>query len=182
MPKGIYIRKPRPAHNFKDLVGQRFGKRIVISREPTPVYNGRKGSSMWLVRCECGKESTLPTSNVKNTTSCGCDESYTIRSGETRKSPVSKKIRDNEGHRRIMFGLSPEMFEEMRIKQDNKCWICQKEFTRTPHIDHNHSCCPGPRSCGKCIRGLLCHSCNCGLGNFHDDLNLMQRAMDYLRK
>jgi recombination endonuclease VII len=27
-------------------------------------------------------------------------------------------------------------------------------------LDHDHECCPGPFSCGKCIRGRLCRSCN----------------------
>ena len=27
-------------------------------------------------------------------------------------------------------------------------------------IDHDHRCCPPGKSCGKCIRGVLCHPCN----------------------
>ena len=43
------------------------------------------------------------------------------------------------------------------------CPICE---TRTKNvIDHDHSCCPGRQSCGKCIRGALCRPCNATLEN-----------------
>lgn len=27
-------------------------------------------------------------------------------------------------------------------------------------IDHDHRCCPGERSCGQCVRGIVCRACN----------------------
>jgi hypothetical protein len=32
------------------------------------------------------------------------------------------------------------------------------------HIDHDHQCCEGKKSCGKCVRGALCHRHNMTLG------------------
>lgn len=28
------------------------------------------------------------------------------------------------------------------------------------YVDHDHACCAGSRSCGKCVRGIVCVSCN----------------------
>lgn len=52
------------------------------------------------------------------------------------------------------------------------CVICERPFTRTPHIDHCHA--TGRR------RSFLCHKCNPGLGQFCDDPALLRRAADYI--
>ena len=39
---------------------------------------------------------------------------------------------------------------------------------------------PRKRSCGRCIRGILCSNCNVGLGNFHDSPELLKAAISYL--
>lgn len=65
--------------------------------------------------------------------------------------------------------------------QGGVCGICQGEFTRPPNIDHDHSCCPGGKYCENCIRGILCHLCNVGLGAFKDSSDVVARALAYLR-
>lgn len=83
------------------------------------------------------------------------------------------------------YRLSLEAYEEMLAAQGRACAICgvtAPTDVRTSrfHVDHDHACCPGPKSCGKCVRGLLCHACNTALGNFQDDPRRLLAAVAYL--
>ena len=78
------------------------------------------------------------------------------------------------------YGITEDHYNQMLREQENACAVCREEFTNTPAIDHDHSCCPGIRSCGECIRGLLCSNCNHGLGKFKDDTARLQAAIEYL--
>ena len=81
------------------------------------------------------------------------------------------------------YGITPEQLDRMLESQGYACAICKRDFTEElpKHIDHNHACCPGPYSCGKCVRGLLCQSCNQGIERFKEDPNLIRKAIDYVR-
>lgn len=59
------------------------------------------------------------------------------------------------------------------------CFICGR-VDKKMHIDHDHACCAGHRSCGKCVRGALCVRCNIGLGIFGDSLEGLSKAVAYL--
>jgi recombination endonuclease VII len=61
-----------------------------------------------------------------------------------------------------------------------ECEVCDDTFRLA--IDHDHKCCSGPHSCGKCVRGVLCQHCNQGLGNFKDDPEILKRAIAYLER
>jgi len=73
---------------------------------------------------------------------------------------------------KYQFGLTPDEVAYMRDAQCNLCEICHQAFEKTPHIDHNHAT-------GQ-VRGLLCHNCNYGLGQFKDDPQRLASAIEYL--
>lgn len=81
-----------------------------------------------------------------------------------------------------LYGLTPEEFGDILISQGCGCAICA---TKNPgkkgwHVDHNHACCPGKRSCGKCVRGILCAKCNVAIAMLGDDPELMIAAAAYV--
>lgn len=80
------------------------------------------------------------------------------------------------------FNINPDVWEWAYTEQGGKCAICSDPITRRQaHTDHDHSCCPSTaRSCGKCIRGLLCRGCNHGLGAFKDSSDRLTAAIRYL--
>ena len=69
------------------------------------------------------------------------------------------------------YGLTEEAYAAMVVSQGGCCLICGSPVDRL-HVDHDHST-------GD-VRGLLCQSCNHGLGNFKDRVDLLLRAADYL--
>jgi hypothetical protein len=49
-------------------------------------------------------------------------------------------------------------------------------------VDHDHACCDGPTSCGKCVRGFICSKCNRLLGCAEDSMVRLCSAIEYLKK
>jgi hypothetical protein len=84
------------------------------------------------------------------------------------------------------YGVTQEQFDALLAAQGGRCAICGRGQTDSRGarlcIDHDHRCCPGPSSCGECIRGLLCTPCNLAIGYMQDEPARLERAVDYLRK
>lgn len=84
-----------------------------------------------------------------------------------RQTPESYK-RSRRKARITAYGLTEETFAQLLEIQENACAMCREplEEGQGRHIDHDHACCPvSLRSCGKCVRGILCHTCNIALGH-----------------
>jgi Recombination endonuclease VII len=84
----------------------------------------------------------------------------------------------------VKYYLTPAKYDAMLVEQNGVCAICKlpdpMEGKRLA-VDHDHSCCPGRKSCGECVRGLLCSRCNHMLGHSKESEELLQRAIDYLK-
>lgn len=72
---------------------------------------------------------------------------------------------------KVRYGLSLEQYNDMI---ENGCAVCGSFENLC--IDHDHTCCPGKESCGKCLRGVLCWSHNIADGRF----NTIQEIEKYL--
>lgn len=82
---------------------------------------------------------------------------------------------------KIKYKLNKNDVLKMLNDCNNQCIGCQSEFVNNNFlIDHNHQCCSGRNSCGKCVRGLLCAGCNTGIGFLQDDVVRMKNLVTYL--
>ena len=84
-------------------------------------------------------------------------------------------------HRRVLKRYTLTVEQMMTLWLNPRCGNAVCSNTRNLHVDHDHACCPEPgKSCGKCVRGLLCHKCNVALGQVNDDRGLLLGLIDYL--
>lgn len=115
-----------------------------------------------------------------------CDEAIDImpQPGPPPKycSRACKDAAENPRKRLARKGVTEQRYEGLLRDQDGRCAVCRRIFQATPHIDHDHSCCPGQTSCGNCVRGLLCEGCNRAIGFFGDDVVVMASAIEYLSR
>jgi hypothetical protein len=76
---------------------------------------------------------------------------------------------------RRKYGIGCAEFDVLAETQNYVCAICQRpDPLGLLSVDHDHVT--------GVVRGLLCRGCNTSLGRFNDDVELLQRAIDYLNK
>lgn len=117
-----------------------------------------------------------------------CRSRWHYESDRGRANEYARKWRSENRERvraaklRTQYGLDVADFNAILDAQGGGCAICANPQPRGTnwHIDHDHSCCPAKKSCGQCIRGILCGPCNRGLGYFGDDPTRLRAAVGYL--
>lgn len=107
------------------------------------------------------------------------------RWGKRRRDDPAARARWKRKFKLAQLGITEDEFDRMLERQNNACAMCLQPFGDAyPQVDHDHNCCPAApdghaRSCGKCIRGLLCFRCNTALGYVEKYGDI---AADYLKR
>lgn len=99
----------------------------------------------------------------------------------TRNDLIKSKRRSTDPNykaymRAYSTGVLPEEFNKKLVEQNGLCAICScilANSPKGPQADHCHNT--------DKFRGILCRNHNVGLGMFSHDINLLQKAIDYLR-
>jgi len=108
-----------------------------------------------------------------------------------KRSILNKKLKNNSmykakekaSHYKRKYKMDLEQYNQMLKEQNGVCKICGKPEihlnnwtgkVRPLSVDHCHAT-------GK-VRGLLCHTCNLGLGNFKDNSELLRKGAKYLEE
>lgn len=90
---------------------------------------------------------------------------------------LSNIERDKATYLLRCYNLTVEQYNELFNLQEGKCMICgvhQSSLDKALCVDHDHST-------GE-VRGLLCGNCNSGIGFFKDNVDLLNKAIIYLKK
>ena len=119
-----------------------------------------------------GGAPVIPFTRMQSTSAAGTDMRPILTTGVTRLKKDS--VRARRSSLKNAYGISLEDYARLLVRQGGVCAICLKAPAERLCVDHCHAT-------GK-VRGLLCRTCNVGLGCYRDDPSLVTAAAAYLRK
>jgi Recombination endonuclease VII len=143
--------------------------------------------------CRCKETKTLDQFHKSSREWLGVNKyckacSYELHLAWAKKYPekaaaLQKKWRDTNPRRskdhklKGNYGIPLGTYEKMFEEQSGRCKLCGTDKPGGKgdfHIDHCHD--------KGHVRGLLCHNCNVGIGNFHHDISKLELAISYIKK
>ncbi len=126
----------------------------------------------------------MPEQQVKTCKECGKEKDVEAfapnqygKNNRVLRRPVcrecyAKKVKINPEQKRLFEKNNPRP----KIGEIFLCPICNRSFKREHSndvvLDHSHI--------DGSVRGWLCSSCNTSLGKFKDDVNVLQRAINWI--
>jgi hypothetical protein len=98
------------------------------------------------------------------------------RDGHEARCRTCCSRRSLAGKRLRRWGVDQEEYDDRMRAQGGACAIClgASGATRQLAVDHSHAT-------GR-VRELLCGKCNTALGQLDEDMERMERLIDYLKK
>lgn len=95
-----------------------------------------------------------------------------------RKNPFIFDCRNLISRFKMRYGISIKLEDYLKLFEEahGVCAICKVEWKtgRRMAIDHCHKT--------NRLRGFLCDKCNMGMGLFRDDKDILESAIEYIKK
>ena len=160
--------KPGPKRKGATSVCALNGCEEVVYRRPSDL---ERYGTVYCCRAHADKARREAMTPCK----CGCGEIPTAgRWYVEGHAPVRPELTEEERAERAAakrayiqtrrFNITVIQYDDLLESQGGGCAICGKtpeEEGKRLSLDHDHGCCPQEAgSCGLCIRGILCDSCN----------------------
>lgn len=117
-------------------------------------------------------EELRPLNQFLNCSVPGCDLTWKVQVNAT---PICSKHRALSTKYNLTLPQLLSLFKDGAVCSNGSC-----RSDKNVQVDHDHNCCSFAGSCGKCVRGLLCHGCNIALGVTKEDPRRIQGLLDYL--
>lgn len=99
------------------------------------------------------------------------------RNHNMKSRPYRKGLPLKDYRLQMQYGITLKQYDEMAADQNGLCKLCNRvslnHWGTELCVDHCHKT-------GK-VRGLLCDKCNKGLGQFEDNIETLQKAIEYLK-
>lgn len=109
---------------------------------------------------------------------------------ETRTTPEQRALICTQCRARYAKAITAYRLDTtwaLRLIHATRCDSCGDKLLRDRGrhkgvVDHDHTCCNGPRSCGQCVRGILCQQCNFIAGMIENQADRIKSIKQYLHK
>lgn len=101
-----------------------------------------------------------------------CSRAYYLAHHRVKRRENPERIWENV--LRLKYGITLAQFQELEEAQGGVCAICSRRDRRDIRLSVDHDHVTGQ------VRGLLCQTCNLGLGYFKDSPDFLVSAKNYL--
>lgn len=117
---------------FTDLIGQRFGRLVVMEKAETERKPSGQSKTMWFCKCDCGNETIVQASNLKNgnTRSCGCYKKERISETQV-KNLIGKKFNNLLVIKKV---FAPENTKD----KSSAYWLCKCDCGKEKIVSSQH--------------------------------------------